>query len=378
MRQAHKMEAVGQLAGGVAHDFKNLLTVILGYSEIALASMSKHDALRQPIEEIHNAGERAKSLTQQLLAFSRMQVLQMRTLSLSQVVSEMEGMLRSLIREDIVLATSLACPVDSIRGDPTQIQQIIMNLTVNAVDAMPKGGKLTITASNVVLDENYAEAHPSVRPGPHVMLSVADTGHGMDAETLGRIFEPFFTTKERSKGTGLGLSTVYGIVKQHGGSIWAYSEVGLGTSFKVYFPTTVRDPDPIGSRPRDREARHGTETILVVEDDEVVRRLTRRMLASHGYNVLVAETPEQAVELGQQRSVPIHLLLTDVIMPHMNGRTLYHEILRSHPGVKVLFMSGYPAEVIANHGVLENGVHFVEKPFSADVLTQQVRETLAT
>jgi PAS domain S-box-containing protein len=375
LQRAAKMEAVGQLAGGVAHDFNNLLTIISGYSHLLHKRLGPEDL--GDVEEIMKAGERAASLTRQLLAFSRKQVMVPQVLDLNVVISDLAKMLKRLIGEDIRLRTVLQPSLGSIKADPGQIEQVIMNLAVNSRDAMPSVGDLTLETSNVELDENYAHAHITVKPGPHIMLAVTDTGCGMTPETKARIFEPFFTTKEHGKGTGLGLATVYGIVKQSGGSIWVYSEPGQGTTFKIYFPRVYESPVEV-TRPvaRDDSAK-GTETILLAEDEEGVRSLTRALLRSEGYQVLEARGPIEAISLAEQYTQPIHLLLTDVVMPKMSGKTLSNRVTALHPETKVLFMSGYTDDAIVQHGILESGVFFIQKPFTSASLAQKLREVLA-
>ncbi|MFL6210413.1 MAG: PAS domain S-box protein [Pyrinomonadaceae bacterium] len=377
LRQAQKMEAVGQLAGGVAHDFNNLLTAITGYSELTLMRLQAADPLRRNIEEVKKAGERAAALTRQLLAFSRKQVLQPKVIDLNAVVSELEKMLRRLIGEDIGLRTALAPTLGSIKADPGQIEQIIMNLVVNARDAMPQGGKLTIETQNVYLDEDYAKTHIAVTPGPYVLLAVSDTGTGMDEKIRARIFEPFFTTKEVGKGTGLGLSTVYGIVKQSGGNIWVYSEVGLGTTFKVYLPRVDEGAEEYQRGAETEAALYGTETILLAEDEEMVRKLAREVLEMYGYQVLEAANGGAALLICERHTEPIHLLITDVIMPEMSGRKLAARLARLRPEMKVLYMSGYTDNAIVHQGVLDEGTNFIQKPFAPHALAQKVRAVLA-
>jgi CheY-like chemotaxis protein len=368
------------LAGGIAHDFNNLLTVITGYSELALKRhLDYNDPLRPYIEEIDRAGERAAGLTRQLLAFSRKQVLELKVLNLNTVVAEMDKMLRRLIGEDVDLVTMLNEDLGQVKADPGQLEQVIMNLAVNARDAMPQGGKLTIETANVELDETYAHQHLEAQPGSYVMLAVSDTGAGMDPETMSHIFEPFFTTKEQGKGTGLGLSTIYGIVKQSGGHTWVYSEIGRGTTFKVYLPRVeesveIFEPDPV--RLKQHQA---VETILLVEDEERVRELVRTLLQEEGYTVLVAQNGDEALRLCQQYDGPAHLLVTDMVMPGgMNGRQLAERLTSLYPKLKVLYMSGYTGEAIVRQGVLEHNLAFLQKPFSLVGLIRKVREVLAS
>ena len=374
--QAQKMEAVGQLAGGVAHDFNNVLTAIGGYAELLRDDLPGEDTRRHDVEEILRATERAATLTRQLLAFSRRQVLAPRVLDLNGVVAGIDNMLRRLIGADVALKTALAPDLGAVRADPGQLEQVIMNLIVNARDAMPRGGKLTIETANAELDQSYALEHRAVAPGPYVMLAVSDTGVGMDAATQARIFEPFFTTKEKGKGTGLGLATVYGIVKQSGGNIWLYSEPGRGTTFKIYLPRVDQAPEQLAAAPAVRETPRGTETVLLVEDDDAVRTLTRKMLAAHGYTVLAAGGGAEALELAAGHTGPIHLLVTDVVLPGMSGRDLAARFRSGRPGVKVLYTSGYTDEAIVHHGILDAGIAFLQKPFTSTTLAHKVRETL--
>src|SRR2546425_610995 len=340
LRQAHKMEAIGRLAGGIAHDFNNLLTVINGYSELVLNSLGANLHARKNVEQIKKAGRRAATLTRQLLAFSRRQVLQLKVLDLNAVVTNFEAMLQPLIGEDILLEAVLQPRLGLVKVDPGQIEQIILNLTVNARDAMPEGGKLTIETANVELDEAYARRHVSVRPGPYVMLAISDTGCGMDAETQSRIFEPFFTTKELGKGTGLGLSTVYGIVRQSGGHIWVYSEPGQGTAFKIYLPRNGQALHVEKPTPGLAESWRGTETILLVEDEDALRELTRHILEADGYAVLEADRPDKTIEVAVGHCGPIHLMLTDMVMPGMNGVVLAANLSPSRPEMRAIYMSG--------------------------------------
>jgi two-component system, cell cycle sensor histidine kinase and response regulator CckA len=374
LRQASKMEAVGQLAGGVAHDFNNLLTAIIGYSNLTLEALEPAHPVRADVEEIQKAGESAASLTRQLLAFSRKQILQPQILDLNTVVARVEALLRRLIGDDIELVSRLPPSIDRVNADPGQMAQIIMNLSVNARDAMPRGGKLTIETANVELDEGYTAAHPGASAGRHVMLAVSDTGTGMDDETQSHIFEPFFTTKH-TEGTGLGLATVYGIVKQSGGSIWVYSELGHGTTFKIYLPhaTQPRDESVMDVAPAPRG---GTETILLAEDQPEVGAVTSAMLTRRGYTVLVAGGGEEALRLAREYRQPIHLLLTDVVMPSMNGRDLFTHLHALRPETRVLYASGYTDNAVVLHGVLEQGVRFIQKPFTPHRLLKEVRDVL--
>jgi PAS domain S-box-containing protein len=374
-RQAQKMEAVGQLAGGVAHDFNNLLGVILGYTGLMLDRLSPDDPERKNIEQIEKAGDRAALLTRQLLAFSRKQVLQPKVFDLNTVVTGMEKLLQRLIGEHIELLVVIDPSLGRVKADSGQIEQIIMNLVVNARDAMPTGGKLTIETSNVELDEDYAAQHDSTLPGPHVMLAVTDTGCGMDSKTQERIFEPFFTTKEFGKGTGLGLSTVYGVVKQSGGSVWVYSEPGIGTTFKIYFPCAL---SPLGIEPPTKTVEGiGTgQTILLVEDDTALLQAMRLSLEKAGYAILAAQSPAEAMRIAESHLGPIHLMVTDVIMPGMSGPQLATGLSVLRPEMKVLYISGYTDEIITHHGVLEPGLSFLQKPFSPTTLARKVGEVL--
>ena len=372
------MEAIGRLAGGVAHDFNNILTAIGGYTDLLLADLPAGDHRRHDVEEISQAAQRAAGLTHQLLAFSRRQVLQPKVISFNALVPDIEKMLRRLIGEDILLATVLDRRLGNVRADPGQLEQVIVNLAVNARDAMPNGGRLTIETRNVELDEVYATDHPSVKPGRYVMLAVTDTGVGMDEETKARIFEPFFTTKVRGKGTGLGLATVYGIVQQTGGHIWPYSEPGRGTTMRVYLPRVDDPTDPI-EHPGDAAlAVGGTETILIVEDEAPVRAVTRHLLQRNGYTVMEAADGPAALALvdGEAAGQHIDLLLTDVIMPGMSGRELADQLRVRRPNLRVLFMSGYTDDAVVRHGMLEPGLAYLEKPFRPTTLLRKVRGVL--
>ena len=375
LRQAQKMEAVGRLAGGIAHDFNNLLMVIQGYTELLLDKLGAQHPLRRNADQIHDASQRAASLTRQLLAFSRKQMLAPQVLNIQSVVSDMEKMLRRLIGEDIELVTTNPQDLWHVKADRSQIEQVILNLAVNSRDAMPDGGKLTIETSNVELDNSYSR-HAVVEPGEYVLLAVSDTGCGMDSETQAHIFEPFFTTKEKGKGTGLGLATVYGIVKQSGGYVWVYSEVGKGTSFKVYLPR-VREVEPeLQQRAEGQSPARGSETILLVEDEKGVRELAREYLEQIGYRVLQADNAAQALELARNHVGPIDLLFTDVVMGGMSGRQLAEEMQKLRPEIRVLYMSGYTDEAIIHHGILGRGSVLLQKPFTLNSLAIKVRETL--
>jgi CheY-like chemotaxis protein len=367
---------VGRLAGGVAHDFNNLLTLINGYSESVLKALRPSDPLYPYAQEIKRAGEHAASLTNQLLTFSRKQVIQPRPLDMSAIVNDAERMLQRLIGEDIELVTTLDPLLGQVMADPDQIHQVIMNLVVNSRDAMPEGGKLEITIKNVDVDEDSMGAHPDVVPGRYVLMNVTDTGIGMDEDTLQSAFEPFFTTKQPGEGTGLGLSTVYGIVRQSGGWIHVRSEVGQGTSFRIYLPRIDAWSVPDRAEADRAKALHGDETVLVVEDNEAVRRLTRTILEAYGYQVIEAANSTEAFAVEKEHSGEIHLLLTDVILPGMNGMALSERLRALRPKLRVLFTSGYTADVIARRGVLQRDVAYLQKPFGPDSLAAKVREVL--
>ena len=375
LRMSQKLEAVGQLAGGVAHDFNNLLTVITGYSDLVLTQLSESDDNRPKLVEIKRAAQRASSLTRQLLAFSHKQVLQPKFFNLNDLVADMSKMLQRLIGEDIEMTTSLG-PEAPIYADPGQIEQVLMNLVVNARDAMPEGGRLTVETSRVEIDDDYTSTHLNSQPGPYVMLAVSDTGAGMDAETRKHIFEPFFTTKEQGRGTGLGLSTVYGIVKQSGGSIWLYSELSQGTVFKIYLPIATPKDIELSTAPSPTTIPRGTETILIVEDEPQIRQLAFECLTHCGYKVLPSANGVEALQLVDSTQQPIHLVVSDVVMPKMSGRELVQRIAEVQPLVKVLFMSGYTNDAIVNHGILEGGTWFIQKPFAFEALARKVREVL--
>lgn len=376
LRMAGKMEAVGRLSGGIAHDFNNLLGVIIGYSQVLKRKLASEAALLECAEEIEKAGQRAASLTRQLLAFSRQQILTPSILNLNSLVQDMAKMLPRLLGEDIAVSSSLSPDLGVVRADQSQIEQVIMNLAVNARDAMPDGGTLRIETRNVELDQAYAWQHAGAKPGQYVMLAVIDTGTGIDPDTLAHIFEPFFTTKEVGKGTGLGLATVYGVVKQSGGYVWVESKRGQGASFQIFLPR-VAEPaaEDSGTTPLD-EALGGSETILLVEDSDPLRRLTQSFLVSHGFRVLAARDGEEAIQLETQHSGKIDLLLTDVVMPGMNGKVLAEKMLPRQPGMCLLYISGYTDSFVARRGVLEEGTVLLHKPFTEEVLIKKVREVL--
>src|ERR1017187_2386058 len=376
LQVSQKMEAIGILAGGVAHDFNNLLSVILSYTEFAMQKLREDNPLKDDLLEVKKAGQRAAVLTQQLLAFGRKQLLQPVPLNLNQVAEGVEKMLRRILGEDIDFVQVLAPDLGVVRADPGQIEQVLMNLVVNARDAMSAGGKLTIETSNVELDEEYVAHHVSVKPGPYVQLAVTDTGCGMDEQTKTQLFEPFFTTKEKGKGTGLGLSTVYGIVKQSGGNIWVYSELGLGTTFKIYLPRELSVRATAIRLQAIVEPATGTETILVVEDEEALRQIARRSLEAAGYTVLTAGAGDEALLISAQHAGIIHLLLTDVVMPRMSGKALAQAFLKTRPTTKVLYMSGYADNAFVHHGVVDEGTNFIGKPFTATDIAHKIRSVL--
>ncbi|MBE0606640.1 MAG: response regulator [Deltaproteobacteria bacterium] len=375
LQQAMKMEAIGRLAGGVAHDFNNILTVITGYCELLLQQVGKESPMHGELEQIKRAGDRAALMTQQLLAFSRKQIIEPKVMKLDRLVAEVLAMLARLIGEDIALQTITGKSLGSVKVDPGQFQQILMNLVVNSRDAMPGGGKIVIETANVDLDEDYCALHPYVTPGRFVMLSVSDTGKGMSDEVKAHVFEPFFTTKEKGSGTGLGLATAYGAVKQSGGSIEVYSEVGKGTTFKIHLPRVEEEEKPVkDARPADLP--HGTETVLLVEDEDTVRNLCSRILRDLGYQVMQARSGAEAVAAAVARTDRIDLLLTDVVMPGMSGKELATQLVPHHPEMEVLFMSGYTDDAIVRHGVLDEGVSFIGKPYTPLALARKVREVL--
>jgi two-component system, cell cycle sensor histidine kinase and response regulator CckA len=366
----------GQLAGGVAHDFNNLLTVILGYTEIVLGRLDPKDSLRELLGETQKAGQRAEVLTRQLLAFSRKKPLEPKVLDFNVVVSDTEKMLRRLIGEDVLMTTLFAPALRPVKIDPGQLQQVILNLAVNARDAMPRGGRLTIETDNIHFDEAHAVTHPHVKPGDYVFLAISDTGAGMTQATKSRIFEPLFTTKGPGKGTGLGLTTVHNIVKQNAGFIEVYSELGRGSTFKIFLPQ-IEEPSAIHkSHPHLRIIPRGNETVLLVEDDNSVRALARHVLQICGYHVLEAADGAEAIKLAESHAGPIDLLVSDVVMPFLGGRHLAERLLAIKPHLKVLFLSGYTNEAVVRHGVLEAEFAFLQKPFSTGALAQKVRDVL--
>ncbi len=376
LRQAQKMQAVGELAGGVAHDFNNLLMVVKGHAEMLHDHLPQSSPQRSHVEQIQTAAERAASLTAQLLAFSRKQVLQPRVLDLNEVVGGMIQMVSRVIGENIELAFMPGARLGNVKADPSQIEQVVLNLVVNARDAMPQGGRLTIETASVELDENYTVQHAVVEPGPYVMLTVTDTGCGMDSKTQARIFEPFFTTKEQGKGTGLGLATVYGVIKQSGGYIWVYSEIDHGTTFKIYLPKITAKVEELAAVKTIPTPAYGSETILFVEDEQSVRELVREYLSARGYSVLEASDGIQALDIAAAHPGAIQLLITDVVMPRLSGRELASQIATARRDLKVLYISGYTDDSIFRHGVLEGGMEFLQKPFNLRTLAQKIREIL--
>jgi len=375
LQQSQKMEAIGRLAGGVAHDFNNLLTGIQGYSQMILRSLQANDPLADDINEIKKAADRAAALTQQLLAFSRKQLIEPQVLDFNALVVNSQKMLSRIIGEDVHLVFKPKVETAKIKVDPHQMDQVLVNLAVNARDAMPQGGKLALETALVTLDDNFCRLHPEVEPGAYIMLSVNDTGCGMDEETIKHIFEPFFTTKGRDRGTGLGLSTVYGIIKQHRGWINVDSRIGAGTTFNIYLPHAQEEPLSAPVENRDQTPT-GRETILLVEDEDMVRNLAKKILGLHGYRVLEASGGGDANFICQRHPGPIQLLVTDVVMPNMNGKELYQQLQSLKPEMKVLYMSGYTEDIIGYHGLLEEGIQFIPKPFTIDSLTKKVREAL--
>ena len=378
LQESQKMDALGRLAAGIAHDFNNLVTAIIGYSDLLLSAMDEQDPMSREIEVIKSAGERAALLTGHLQAFSRKQVMQPRVFELGNLVSNMREMLKRIIGEDIELVTNLEADSGRVKADPARLEQAIMNLIINAREAMPNGGRLGIETRNVYLDAKYAEEHLNVEPGPYVMLAVRDTGIGMEDETLSRIFEPFFTTKRKGEGLGMGLSTVYGIVKQSGGSMSVFTELGGGSAFGIYLPRADDPVEVVEIEVAPSESTYGSETVLVVEDDGIVQDIVCRILQSNGYSVLKARCSEEALKTSENHEAPIHLLVSDVILPDLDGLTLAKRLAPKRPQMKVLFISGYANDAIARRGVLKPGLAFLPKPFTADVFARKVREVLGT
>jgi nitrogen-specific signal transduction histidine kinase/CheY-like chemotaxis protein len=375
--QSQKMETVGLLAGGIAHDFNNLLTPILGYSDLMLMGLPDDDPKRQMLEQVRICSERARDLTKRLLAFSRKQSLELKELSPGEIVKEFMPVLKSVIRENILISLNIDGDGGFVMADRGQIEQALLNLAVNAVDAMPDGGLITIEVRNFEVDESYVCSHIEISPGPFVMLSVSDTGVGMEGDMQDHIFDPFFTTKEVGRGTGLGLATVYGIVKQHGGTVSVYSEKGKGSTFRILLPRLVREADRQGApAPGEEEIMRGSETVLVMEDDETVRGFTCKILTDLGYNVLAAGNTEDCIETARSHDGAIDLLLTDVIMPEKNGPELYNAVRQYRPDIGVLFMSGYAGNVIRHHGIADAGLDFLQKPFSIRDLSRKVRRAI--
>ena len=376
LRQAQKIDSIGRLAGGVAHDFNNILTAIRGYAELMLLELAPGDPMRSSVTEISRAGERAADLTRQLLAFSRRQLLQPRVLALNSLIADSIKMLKRLLGEDIELVTLLDPELGNVKADAGQMEQVILNLALNARDAMPQGGKLTLETRNVILQEEYAQKHFSLQPGSHIMMTISDIGCGMDPQTLSHIFEPFFTTKEPGKGTGLGLSTVYGIVQQSGGSIWVYSEPGRGTTFKIYLPRIEEPLDEAGEKRIESDNPRGSETILVVEDDEIVRKLTCQALRRYGYQVIEAANGIEALLSCEKHPEPIPLMITDVVMPQISGPELATRLRLLHPETQVLYISGYTDDAVVRHGLLDAALYFLQKPFTPGALVHKVRDIL--
>ena len=374
--QVQKMNSIGRLAAGIAHDFNNVLSIILGYSDLMLATLPPDDPTREKIKRIHESGNQAATLTRQLLAFSRKQVLEKKVLSINTIIQNFLKILGKMVGEDIVITTYLSEENCNIEADPGQIEQVIMNLIVNARDAMPNGGEIIIETAEVELDQHYVNKRHEVKPGQYVLMAISDTGEGMDEDVLSKIFDPFFTTKEQGKGTGLGLATVYGIVKQHDGYIYAYSEEGKGTTFKIYLPASNKTLEDTESKSSTKVLLHGKETILVVDDNASIRQLVIETLKPLGYNCLQAESGKAAINVLRKYAGEVHLLLTDVIMPGMSGRELAETIRKGRPDIKVIFMSGYTENIIARHGVLEQGINYIPKPITPVTLTQKIRKVL--
>ena len=376
LRQAQKMESIGRLAGGIAHDFNNVLSIIMGYSDLLLTLISPDDPMREQIQLIHDSGCKAATLTRQLLAFSRKQVLEKTVISINTIVRDFLKILGKMAGEDIIFTTYLAEKSCTVEADPGQIEQIIMNLIVNAKDSMPGGGKIIIETAEVQLDRHYVDKRIEVKPGKYVLLAISDTGEGMDEDVLPKIFDPFFTTKEQGKGTGLGLATVYGIVKQHDGYIYAYSEKEKGTTFKIYFPASNKTTEETENKSTAAALLQGNETILIVDDSPSIRQLIVDILKPLGYKCLQAGSGKDAIDAVREYSGEVHLLLTDVVMPGMSGRDLSTIIVKERPEMKVIFMSGYTENIIVHHGVLEQGITYIAKPITPSALTQKIRSVL--
>ncbi len=375
LRQAQKMESIGRLAGGIAHDFNNILTTILGYSELVLMEMADNAPFREEIEIIRSAGEKAAGLTRQLLAFSRKQVMDKRPVAINKIIQDISKLLSKLIGEDIIITTIIEAARSVVVADQGQIEQVLMNLVVNARDAMPCGGRLIIETQNVIFDQAYAKEHPEVKAGDYIMMAVTDFGEGMNSDVIEYIFDPFFTTKEQGKGTGLGLSTVYGIIKQHNGHIYAYSEIGKGTTFKIYFPASSQIVvEPAAEKGAGLSV--GTETILIVDDEPSIRSLIIDTLEPFGYTCLEASCGADALQLIQTRPENIDLLLTDVIMPGMNGKELSNKVSKDNPAIKTVFISGYTENSIAHHGILDPGINYIQKPLTPTILIKKLRQVL--
>ena len=374
--QVQKIESIGRLAAGVAHDFNNVLSVIIGYSDLLLATITANDPIREKIKRIHESGSQAATLTRQLLAFSRKQVLEKKVISINTIIRNFLKILGKMVGEDIVITTYLSEENCTVEADPGQIEQVIMNLIVNARDAMPNGGEIIIETAEVQLDQHYVNKRNEVKPGPYVLMAFSDTGEGMDEKVLSKIFDPFFTTKEHGKGTGLGLATVYGIVKQHDGYIYAYSEKGRGTTFKIYLPASKKIAEEIESKSTVKALLEGNETILVVDDNASIRQLIVETLKPLGYNCMQAVSGKDAINVLRKYSGEVHLLLTDVVMPGMSGRELAEIIREERPEMKVIFMSGYTENIIAHHGVLEQGINYISKPVTPVTLTQKIWSVL--
>ena len=376
LRHAQRMESIGTFSGGIAHDFNNLLTVIRGYSQLAISQPEEHRQNQDYFGQINAAAGRACTLVSQLLAFSRKQILQPRVLNLNEIVTDMQGMLGRLIGEDVEIHARLAYDLGLVKADLGQVEQVLMNLAANARDAMPAGGKLILETSNVTLADGHSNAHFKIPPGSYVLVTVSDTGVGMDAQTLPRIFEPFFTTKPPGKGTGLGLATVYGIIRQSGGYIWVHSAPGMGTIFRIYLPRVAGHVEPLAPRPRLVTPKGSNQTILLVDDDLQLRRFAERVLTRAGFTVLQAETGDEAQMVASSHRGPIHLLLTDVVLPGSSGREIAQRICGNRGETQLLYMSGYAGDTIVQRGVLETGICFLQKPFTPDLLLEKVKEML--